>query len=326
MTADSWKYVENQFLVATVGDLTLMGEIISDHLPRLTAAQVLEPTFTGILAETQDIAVQWTSQEGVVASNEAGQKSATLAFTEKILGLTHKPDADTNSPLETWDSTIRSQVPYQGTVYTYLLPDGREPLSNGTYEERLDALRGLGLRLAEQVAKPVLVTLGGTVSTYYNAAKTLRDAQTVRKSALTAARQLLEELRIALAQQMHGNLGFALYTWRYNPARIETLWDLSLLRQPTQTLPAPPADTAWAPNTLTLSTTTLPAGATRLVAWRLAPGGAPEQLATGDFDALTVTIPGTISFTPGVEYQLWLQSRNAKGQSEPGPVTEWMGT
>ena len=65
----------------------------------------------------------------------------------------------------------------------------------------------------------------------------------------------------------------------------------------------------------------MPDGATRLVAWRLAPGGAPEQLATGDFDALGVVIPGGITFPSGVSYQLWLQGRNARGQSDPGPVT-----
>lgn len=54
---------------------------------------------------------------------------------------------------------------------------------------------------------------------------------------------------------------------------------------------------------------------------RLAPGSAPGQLATA---APAVEIPNTYTFTPGTECQLWLQSRNAKGQSEPGPVTDWV--
>lgn len=77
------------------------------------------------------------------------------------------------------------------------------------------------------------------------------------------------------------------------------------------------------PKSRTPSTSLLPA-ATRLTAWRLAPGGAPEQLATGEFGALEVVIPSTYTFNPGTEYQLWLQSRNAKGQSEPGAVTDWV--
>ena len=55
----------------------------------------------------------------------------------------------------------------------------------------------------------------------------------------------------------------------------------------------------------------------------IAHGGAPEQLATGDMDALSVALPGPITFTSGLTYQLWLQSRNARGQSIPGPITLW---
>ena len=132
-------YAENQFLAATFEDIPLMGEIFGDHVPRLLAAAAADPVFGGIAAATVDLRAPWNSAEDAATNAEAGQQSATLAFTEKLLGVSRKPDADTNSPLETWDSTIRSQVPYQGTVYTYLLPSGREPFTVGSYEERLDA-------------------------------------------------------------------------------------------------------------------------------------------------------------------------------------------
>ena len=318
-----WHYAENQFLAVTTGDIALMGEIFADHLPRIVAASVADPAFAPVSIETDDLRVPWIDAENAAANADASQQSATLAFTDKIDGETRKPNADTNSPIETWDSTIRSQVAYQGTVYTYLLPNGRETLTAGSYDERLDAVRTFGLRLSEQTAKPVLTALGTTVTTYATAAQTLRDAQTTAKNALITARQSLETLRVAIGRQMLRTLGFALYTWWENPIQIETLWDLSLIRQPTQTLPTAPYDTLWNPTTRTLSTAALPTGATRLTAWRLAPGGAPEQLATGDMDALTVAIPAPITFTSGVTYQLWLQSRNARGQSTPGPITLW---
>ena len=323
MPTEPWKYAENQFLAATDGDITLMGEIFADHLPRLEAAAAADPAFGDISAATGDILAPWIAAENAAANAEAGQISATLGFTEKIDGLSRKPDADTNSPLETWDATIRMQVPYQGTVYTYLLPRGRETLTAGSFDERLDALRAFAQRLSQQAAKPVLVALGTTVSTFATAAQHLRDAQTTFKGQLSTARQTLEILRVDLARRMHGNVGFALFTWNETPLRIETLWDLSLLRAPAQVLPAAPGATTWTPATRSLAVAALPADATRLVAWRLAPGGAPEQLATGDPGALTVTLPGDITFTAGLTYQLWLQSRNAKGQSSPGPVTNW---
>ncbi len=63
--------------------------------------------------------------------------------------------------------------------------------------------------------------------------------------------------------------------------------------------------------------------ATRLVAWRLGPGGAPEQLATGEFEALEVAISADITFTPGSLYQLWVTAKNGRGQSEPSPAVSW---
>ena len=38
----------------------------------------------------------------------------------------------------------------------------------------------------------------------------------------------------------------------------------------------------------------------------------------------TASSNGDITFTDGLTYQLWLQSRNAKGQIAPGPVTQWV--
>ena len=68
----------------------------------------------------------------------------------------------------------------------------------------------------------------------------------------------------------------------------------------------------------------LPAGATRLEAWRVGPGGMPERLAIGERFALSVVIPATITFDPGDLYQLWLQSVNSKGVSGPGPMQSWV--
>ena len=88
-------------------------------------------------------------------------------------------------------------------------------------------------------------------------------------------------------------------------------------------LPAAPADTLWTPATHTLSTTALPADATRLEAWRQGEGGAPERLAVGDTDDLAVQIPALFTFDAGKVYDLWLEARNSKGSSGPGPKTTW---
>jgi hypothetical protein len=104
---------------------------------------------------------------------------------------------------------------------------------------------------------------------------------------------------------------------------VDTLWDVNLLRSTTVGPPAAPTDTTWTPASRSLTTTVLPAGATRLEAWRVGPGGMPELLLTAGPGATSIIIPATITFTPGQLYQLWLVALNSRGRSAPGPVQNW---
>lgn len=67
----------------------------------------------------------------------------------------------------------------------------------------------------------------------------------------------------------------------------------------------------------------MPVNATRVEAWRQGPGGAPELLAVGEVGEMSVMIPAEYTFTTGEVYQLWLQGRNGRGTSEPGPKENW---
>jgi len=111
-------------------------------------------------------AAAWNTGETAAANTRAAQIGATYAFTERMASLTRKPDADTNSALESWDSTIRSAVAYNGPTYLTLLPHGRETLTAGTIETQLDALRDFGIRLSHQANKPALVSLGGVLTVF----------------------------------------------------------------------------------------------------------------------------------------------------------------
>ena len=118
--------------------------------------------------------------------------------------------------------------------------------------------------------------------------------------------------------------GLGMTVFKLTPDDVDTLFDITLLRQSLQELPAAPADTLWTPLARLLSTTALPLGATRLEAWREGPGGMPERLAVGETGAREVLVPATVTFDSGDTYQLWLASGNGRGTSGPGPVTTWV--
>lgn len=322
-TTSPSKYAENQFLSATFERYPLMGELLADTLPRATTATAGIPAFTAVLGGLENAVQDWTGGESAIANAGAALPAATYAFDDKMASLTRKPDADTNSILEGWDNIIRGEIAYQGPTYMLLLPQGRETLTRGTREEQLDALRDFAGRLAAQTTKPALVTLGATVSAFHSAADALRTAQTNAKAALETARQAQEANRSAAAAALYALVGQGMVTWSADPSRVDTLFDVNILRNPPADPPAAPADTTWDPATRTLATSAMPANATRIEAWRLGPGSMPELLLTAGPGATSVTIPASITFTPGALYQLWLVALNARGKSAPGPLQNW---
>ena len=324
MPAEPSKYAENQIEAATRNNYSLMAEFATDVMPRIAAAAADHPDLVPINNVLISTYAAWGAADSVVANAAASQESATFAFESKMASLTRKPSDESNSPIVTWDTTIVSQVAEGGTIYRELLPNGRETLTAGTYHQRLEALKDFGTRLAAQTAKPVLVTLGTTVTAFYTDAKALRDFQSNRKTALDNGRVDLEAMRVLISEDIYSMIGYGIVVFKKTPLLVDTLWDVEMLRNPAQFVPAAPADTVWTPATRTLSTTALPPGATRLEAWREGPGGMPERLAIGERGALSVVIPANITFDAGDLYQLWLQASNSKGPSPAGPKQSWV--
>ena len=324
MPSEPSKYAGNQFESETRGRFPLMSEILSDTIGRVANAVILKPALIPAQTLLNTAITAWNAGETVLATAEAALPAATKALEDKLASLTRKPDLDSNAPLEAWDATIRSLVAYQGSVYTFLLPNGRETLTAGTIEQRLDALRDFGARLSGQPpSRPTLISLGAIVTTFATAARTLRTTQITAKGALDTARANQEPLRVAAAIELYGMIGLGMQVFKATPEMVDTLFDVNLLRGPAQNVPDAPGDISWDPVTRTLTTTNMPAGATRLEAWREGPGGMPEQLVIGEPGALSVVIPAAITFDVGDLYQLWLQGVNSKGTSAPGPKAGW---
>ena len=324
MPTEPSKLAENQIESATRNNYSLMAEFAADVMPRIQAASIEHAEFVPFYNMLLSTNAAWEAADNVVANAAAGQESATFAFESKMMSLTRKPNDETNSPIVTWTNIIIAHVAEGGTIYRDLLPDGRETLTAGTYVQRLQALKTFGERLAAQTTLPALVTLGTTVTAFYTDAKARRDFQSNRKTALDNGRVDLEAMRMQMSEDVFGTLGFGMFFYRRTPLLVDTLWDVEMLRNPAQFVPAAAADILWVPGTRTLSTTALPAGATRLEVWREGPGGMPERLAIGEKGALSVVIPANITFDVGDLYQLWLQATNSKGASPASPKQSWV--
>ena len=323
MSEELSKYAENQIDSATADNVSLMSELLADVMPRILSAAAAHAELIPARDELVSFNAGFDAAETVLANAEAGRTGATFAFEDKLESLTRQPNADTNSPLDEWDRIIGGQTAYGSPLYKTLLPRGRETLTVGTYVQRLDAIKDFGLRLGNQSAKPILVTLGTTVTAFHTAAFALRGAQNTIKTNVDNARVDLEGMRKLCSASIYGMIGLGQWVFRKTPELVDTLWDVNIIRQPAQVVPGAPTDTQWTPANLTLASTAMPEGGTRFEAWRQGPGGMPELLAVGERGALSVQIPASVTFDTGETYQLWMQTRNSRGSSGPGPKTTW---
>ena len=324
MSSELSKYAEDQFESSTRNSAPLMSEILADVKPRILAASIAHAELIPARDLLTSMSSAWDATETILSNYEAGQIGATFAFEGKILSLTRKPNDDTNSPLDEWDRIIGGQTAYGSALYKTLLPRGRETLTGGTYIQQLEAIHAFSIRLTAQVAKPVLVALGATVLAFYTEALALRNAQNTLKTSVDNARTEQEGVRKLCATALYGMVGLGIWVFRATPAMVDTLFDVNILRDPTQTIPDAGGLPTWDPATRTLTLAAMPAGATRQEVWREGPGGMPELLIIGARGELSVQIPANITFDVGDLYQLWMQSRNSKGSSAPGPKVSWV--
>ena len=136
----------------------------------------------------------------------------------------------------------------------------------------------------------------------------------------------MEAVRLLFCGKFYKMIGVAMGVWEQQPELVDTVWDVNMLRDPAQVIPAAPALPVWDPANRTLTVLALPEGATRLEFWREGPGGMPELLALGEKGALSVQIAAAITFDVGDLYQLWFQARNSRGSSPAGPKVNWLAT
>ena len=205
----------------------------------------------------------------------------------------------------------------------YLLPQGRETLTVGDITVRLLAGGAFSQRLLENGAGTPLGDLGTTVSVWYGQGHSLRTQQVQAINQYKQARASQEDVRVLAAEALYAMVGLGMVVFKKTSAKVDTLFDVNLMRATPQVVPAAAGPAAWDEAARRLSTAVLPAGATRLDAWRLGPGGTPELLGTGEFEEPWVVVPAAVTWDAGDLYQLWLVGRNARGTGEPGTSVSW---
>jgi hypothetical protein len=242
MSAATWKYLENQFEVATRESRTAMNTIVADHAAKLKTGSEeagADPQLATMLAAFTTQKTTWDAAYLKWKNSQAGYGGGTEAIDALIHDLNTKPGPEQNSKIEKWDSRIRSEVPRGGSVYKTLLPRGREPFSAGHRDEIIAAVKGLGTRLGEQTSMPDLVALGTEVMTFWGQLDAARGGQQGLEGSADTSATEINSARLAIATALYGDLGLLMNIYAATPVKVAGFFDLDTLRDPPKKKTAP---------------------------------------------------------------------------------------
>jgi len=117
--------------------------------------------------------------------------------------------------------------------YKAIFPDGRKPFHRGGKEDRITAVETLAKSMQNDASLAAAHTLAND---YFIDLNNAQDAQAGQASAVKTASANLETFRLAAMTAQWQNTGFMLNKFPDQPALIEPLFDLDLLRDNRQTL------------------------------------------------------------------------------------------
>lgn len=130
--------------------------------------------------------------------------------------------------LPNWELQIYLLFPKGTPNATILLPQGRKPFQNGTYESRIQEIKTLGNKPLMVASLPALSVVILAFHTQIESARQLQ--QSSGEGQVKALRTLRETARVSMCQAMFGNLGLLMNHYKTNPAQVANYFDLVLLR------------------------------------------------------------------------------------------------
>lgn len=217
-----WYPLRNIFLNVTNGNFKRMLLMGRDHLDKLQAQGVSDPTILTFYQRLLPVYTAFSDAYNAVQTNYSLYQSHTLAFENKMAELS-------STAIRRWSVETQMVFDEKSPAYLALFTNGREPFQTGAYELRISAIKAL-LDGMTAMNHPDLAATIQKIQLFYNEVQKLRTQQQGTEGQNSKLRQDLETRRIELAIEMHG-IWFALGAIYYNnTATIDNFYELKYLR------------------------------------------------------------------------------------------------
>jgi hypothetical protein len=126
-----------------------------------------------------------------------------------------------------WDLKIQAIFPETSPEYTILMPKGKKPFYNGTYDQRVSNIGSLSKNLLKY---PALASVQTEVQEYYTELAGSRKLQQQKVGLLKSKSEDLKSAYLSLGNMLYANLGMLINKYATEPKKIQPFFDLELIR------------------------------------------------------------------------------------------------
>jgi hypothetical protein len=220
MASETWSYLLNPYEIGTRNNFKRADILIVDHDDKLFAG-IGDPKIAAIYNRFHPFRVSFETLFTLWNSAKAGHSGSTRAIKILIKQLS-------STKIRTWDVAIQKEYPNDTSVYKGLLPTRRKPFQTGAADMRIQALESL-IENIGSIAK--LGDVKTEIITFTGQLKGARTLQQGKEQVTPDLSGQLERQRVLTTTEMHRNMGSLLELYADNTSRIESYFQVSLIRK-----------------------------------------------------------------------------------------------
>jgi hypothetical protein len=215
-----YRFFINPFLSVTRNSYKDMLSLGVDHKAKLVANQA-DPEIAAILVTYDPILQSYLNVDQNLSSVLGTYKGKTQTLEELF-------DQLRKIRLPLWEGQIFFFYPEGTETATSLFPNARNPFNDGTYEQRIQAIKVLGDKCA---LDPSLLGVSVNILAFHTQIESARlTQQSQGEGAADTLRTLRETARVLLCQELYGDMGKLMYKFRSNPTAVGDYFDMEILR------------------------------------------------------------------------------------------------
>lgn len=214
----NWLALSNSFEVATRTSNKLALSLFTDHEAKLLAN-----------ADDADIASMHQSFKQYSKNYSDAYSSyqmATGTYSGKTMSF-EEVLTELNNLIPFWEGQVHYYFPEGNPTEKEIFPNKRGTFQKGTYEQRVNAVKTLAVKLKEF---PQMAALQSTVDSFFIKMEATRLLQQSLEGRVKSLSSLLEEQRLLVADEMYANLGRLMTKFARNRERIRDFFDMEIVQ------------------------------------------------------------------------------------------------